>query len=83
MLEFGANADQCAEYARGNEQERKASEESPCRQQNRSPSGVQFGKETHRFSQARELNLIEVLLMRATSLSACRVASSVGRATDF
>jgi hypothetical protein len=29
------------------------------------------------------LNLIEVLLMRGTSLLASRVASSVGRATDF
>ena len=83
MLEFSANTDQRAEYARGNEQEREAGKQAPSREQYVASSGIEVGEETHRFSQARELNLIEVLLLRATSLLASRVASSVGRATDF
>ena len=83
MLEFGANTDERAVYARGNKQEREASEQAPSREQYVASSGIEVGEETHRFSQARELNLIEVLLLRATSLLASRVASSVGRATDF
>ena len=83
VFEFGTNTDQCAVDAGGEEQECEASKQTPCRQQYLSSSGGEVGKETHRNSQARELNLIEVLLLRATSLLASRVASSVGRATDF
>ena len=53
VFEFGTNADKCAVDTGGDKEQREASEETPCRQQNRSPRGVQFGKETHRYSQAR------------------------------
>ena len=83
MLEFGANTDERAVDAGSDKEQCKASEEAPGREQNGASSGIEVGEETHRNSQARELNLIEVLLLRATSLLASRVASSVGRATDF
>ena len=83
MFEFGANTNQSAEYTGGNEEQCKAREETPGCQQNRFTIFVEIGEKSHGFSQARELNLIEVLLLRATSLMASRVASSVGRATDF
>ncbi len=83
VFEFGTNADQCAVDAGSDKEQCKASEETPGREQNGAPSGIEVGEETHRNSQAREFNLIEVLLLRATSLLASRVASSVGRATDF
>jgi hypothetical protein len=83
LLEFGANTDERAVDAGSDKEQCKASEEAPGREQNGAPSGIEVGEETHRNSQARELNLIEVLLLRATSLLASRVASSVGRATDF
>ncbi len=83
VFEFGTNADQCAVDAGSDKEQCKASEETPGREQNGAPSGIEVGEETHRISQAREFNLIEVLLFRATSLLASRVASSVGRATDF
>ncbi len=83
VFKFGTNADQCAVDAGSDKEQCKASEETPGREQNGAPSGIEVGEETHRISQAREFNLIEVLLFRATSLLASRVASSVGRATDF
>ena len=83
MFQFGADAHECAEYTCSNEQEREPSEQPPSREQDGASSWGEVGEETHSISQARELNLIEVLLLRATSLLASRVASSVGRATDF
>ena len=62
MLEFGANTDERAVDAGSDKEQCKASEETPGREQNGAPSGIEVGEETHRNSQARELNLIEVLL---------------------
>ena len=83
VFEFCTNADQCAVDASGDKKQCKASEQAPSREQDGASSGIEVGEETHSISQARELILIEVLLFRATSLLTSRVASSVGRATDF